>query len=76
LVGLKAGQPVAAGAVFAQVGPYPENGDWPPHLHFQLITDLLGLQGDFPGVCSPQQQEKFARICLNPNLILQSQVLA
>jgi hypothetical protein len=33
------------------------------------------MQGDFPGVCSPQQQEKFARICLDPNLILKSKVL-
>jgi murein DD-endopeptidase MepM/ murein hydrolase activator NlpD len=76
LAGLRPGQPIAAGEAFAQVGPYPENGDWPPHLHFQLITDLLGMEGDFPGVCTPQQQEKFARICLNPNLILQSRVLA
>ena len=75
LAGLKPGQAIAPGEAFAQVGPYPENGDWPPHLHLQLITDLLGLQGDFPGVCSPQQQEKFARICLDPNLILKSKVL-
>ena len=23
--------------------PYPENGSWPPHLHLQLLTDLLDL---------------------------------
>jgi hypothetical protein len=39
------------------------------------MTDLLGLRGDFPGVCTPSQQNKFARICLNPNLILKSRVL-
>jgi peptidoglycan LD-endopeptidase LytH len=76
LAGLSTGQQIARGAAFAWVGPYPENGDWPPHLHFQLLTDLLGGHGDFPGVCTPKQQEKYARICLNPNLILKSRVLA
>jgi peptidoglycan LD-endopeptidase LytH len=75
LAGLATGQALAPGEAFAQVGPYPENGDWPPHLHFQLITDLQGLRGDFPGVCTPQQQEKYARICPDPNLILKSRVL-
>jgi murein DD-endopeptidase MepM/ murein hydrolase activator NlpD len=75
LAGLRAGGAIAAGQAFARVGPYPENGDWPPHLHFQLLTDLLGMRGDFPGVCTPKQQEKFARICLDPNLILKSRVL-
>lgn len=76
LAGLRPGQTIGPGEAFAQVGPYPENGDWPPHLHLQLITDLLGMEGDFPGVCSPRQQARFARICLDPNLILQSRVLA
>ena len=44
------GQPVSAGDVMARVGAPPENGNWPPHLHFQLILDLLDLGGDFPGV--------------------------
>lgn len=76
LAGLEAGRFLSQGEAFAQVGPFPENGDWPPHLHFQLMTDLLGQQGDFPGVCTPKQQEEFARICLDPNLILRSRVLA
>jgi murein DD-endopeptidase MepM/ murein hydrolase activator NlpD len=75
LAHLTVGQVMARGEAFARVGPYPENGDWPPHLHLQLMTDLLGLRGDFPGVCTPSQQNKFARICLNPNLILKSRVL-
>lgn len=75
LQGLAVGQVLARGQAFAQVGPYPENGDWPPHLHFQLLTDLLGLRGDFPGVCTPREQEKYARICPDPNLILKIRVL-
>ena len=76
LLTLKIGQAIKKGEIFTQIGPYPENGDWPPHLHFQLITNLLGMTGDFPGVCTVQQQAYFANICLNPNLILKSQVLA
>jgi peptidoglycan LD-endopeptidase LytH len=75
LAGLAPGQALAPGEAFAQVGPYPENGDWPPHLHFQLMTDLQGKCGDFPGVCSRPEQEAYARICLDPNLILKSRVL-
>lgn len=61
---------IKAGDRLAEIGPYPENGDWPPHLHFQLMTDMLGLRGDFPGVCSLADREKFLKICPNPNDLL------
>jgi peptidoglycan LD-endopeptidase LytH len=67
---LHAGQRLAAGEVFATVGPWPENGDWPPHLHVQLITDLLGRTGDFPGVALPAERAQWAAICLDPDLLL------
>lgn len=70
LTGLYEGQPVGTGEKIAEIGPYPENGNWPPHLHFQLMTDLLGLRGDFPGVCSLPEREKFLAICPNPNALL------
>ncbi|WP_034256703.1 peptidoglycan DD-metalloendopeptidase family protein [Adhaeribacter aquaticus] len=73
---LHPGQIIKKGEEFAQFGPFPENGDWPPHLHFQLMTDLLGMMGDFPGVCTLKQQDQFSKICLDPNLILKSKVLA
>ena len=44
------GQSIRAGELIARVGSPPENGNWPPHLHFQLIIDLLDLGTDFPGV--------------------------
>ena len=47
---LEQGQSIRAGEVIARVGSPPENGNWPPHLHFQLIIDLLNLGTDFPGV--------------------------
>ncbi|MBC3538582.1 peptidoglycan DD-metalloendopeptidase family protein [Rufibacter sediminis] len=75
LDGLSVGKPFAAGQQVATMGPYPENGDWPPHLHFQLMTDLLGKSGDFPGVCAPSEEAFYRQICLDPNLILQSRHL-
>ena len=50
ITSLKQGQSIRAGEVIARVGSPPENGNWPPHLHFQLIIDLLNLGTDFPGV--------------------------
>lgn len=70
LDGLYEGKRVQAGEQFAAIGPYPENGDWPPHLHFQLMTNILGLRGDFPGVCSLADQSTFLAICPNPNILL------
>jgi murein DD-endopeptidase MepM/ murein hydrolase activator NlpD len=70
LDGLYEGKPIKAGKIIAQVGPYPENGDWPPHLHVQLMTDMLGRKGDFPGVCSVTDREHFLTICPNPNVLL------
>lgn len=59
---------IKKGEVFCQVGNFPENGDWPPHLHFQLINDLRGKQGDFPGVCNKIEKEAFRETCPDPLL--------
>jgi murein DD-endopeptidase MepM/ murein hydrolase activator NlpD len=70
LLGLQPGHALAQGQVFAHVGPYPENGDWPPHLHFQLIADMQGRWGDFPGVAPPSEHAYWAALCPNPMLIM------
>ena len=72
---LRPDQVFEKGEVFATVGPYPENGDWPPHLHFQLIADMGHHSGDFPGVARPSEQDVWAARCPNPNLILQSHLI-
>ncbi|GAA4369424.1 hypothetical protein GCM10023185_43000 [Hymenobacter saemangeumensis] len=72
---LSAGQVLQQGEAFATIGPYPENGDWPPHLHFQLIADMQGRYGDFPGVACPEEREKWAELCPDPNIVLQCQKL-
>ena len=71
LTGLEVGKVVKKGEQIATVGEYPENGGWPPHLHFQLITDMMGLTGDFFGVAPPSKREVWLSICPDPNLILQ-----
>ncbi len=70
LVGLEKGQRISAGRVFCHIGSYPENGDWPPHLHFQLIADLEGNEGDYPGVCASKDIEKYRNNCPDPKVLL------
>ncbi|WP_082773892.1 peptidoglycan DD-metalloendopeptidase family protein [Hymenobacter sp. PAMC 26628] len=72
---LRPGQALATGETFATVGPYPENGDWPPHLHFQLMLDLQGRRGDFPGVARPDERDHWTALCPDPNLLLRSPLL-
>jgi murein DD-endopeptidase MepM/ murein hydrolase activator NlpD len=68
--GLKIGKLFEAGEKIAEIGNYPINGNWPPHLHFQLITDMMGKQGDFYGVASIKECKKYLDLCPDPNLIL------
>ncbi len=62
---MQAGQPVRAGDRIATVGSPPGNGNWPPHLHFQLSLDLKDLGAEFPGVAS--QSEKGYWLDLSPS---------
>jgi peptidoglycan LD-endopeptidase LytH len=70
LAGQHSGRRFAAGEVFAGIGETQENGGWPPHLHFQIITDMGKWKGDFPGVTSPSKLERYLQLCPDPNLIL------
>ncbi len=70
LAALQPRQAVLPGKPFAHVGPYPENGDWPPHLHFQVISDMQGRWGDFPGVAPASEQAYWAELCPSPWLLL------
>ena len=67
---LALGQKITAGAPIAALGSAAVNGGWPPHLHFQVVTDLLGLGTDFPGVGTASQRAVWKALCPNPNLIL------
>lgn len=63
---LRAGMPLVAGESFATVGSPPTNGNWPPHLHFQLVLDLLDLGRNFPGVAAPSQRDRWLGLSPNP----------
>ena len=70
LKNLQEGDLVKKGDVFAEFGIPFENGQWPPHLHFQLIIDMQGKKGDYPGVCALSNRETFMANCPDPDLIL------
>ena len=63
---------IIAGQPIAEVGAPPENGNWPPHLHFQIILDLLGLNSDFPGVAFPSEMEKWLSLSPCPSMFFES----
>jgi murein DD-endopeptidase MepM/ murein hydrolase activator NlpD len=63
---LRAGMPIGAGERVGTVGAPPGNGNWPPHLHFQVILDLLDLGRDFPGVAAVGEQARWLGLSPNP----------
>ena len=67
---LAAGDRLEPGDEVGAVGEHHENGGWPPHLHFQIITDLLDHTGDFPGVAAPGTRTRWLELSPDPNLIL------
>lgn len=70
LAALQEGKYVGRGELLAHFGEPKDNGNWPPHLHFQIITDLRLYKGDYPGVCAEKEKEKYLANCPDPDLIL------
>lgn len=68
---MREGERIGKGDVFGEFGITIENGHWPPHLHFQLIRDIEGRRGDYPGVCKLSEREKYMDNCPDPDIILQ-----
>ena len=67
---LEVGKPFKQGEQIATLGNAEVNGDYPPHLHFQVIKDIQGFKGDYPGVCSKTDLEFYKNNCPNPDLLL------
>ncbi len=67
---IKVGQKVKQEEVIGFLGTNEVNGDYAPHLHFQLIVDIEDYYGDYPGVCSKNNVEFYKQNCPNPNLLL------
>lgn len=70
ITNLEVGQSFSKGQIIAALGAPEVNGDYAPHLHFQIIRDMQGYYGDFPGVCSKKNLDKFKELCPDPNLLL------
>ncbi len=71
----KLGDTIKKGDRIALLGNYPENGDWAPHLHFQVLLSLYDYTLDFPGVAYYNQIDVWKSTCPNPNLIFKSEAL-
>ncbi len=68
---LKEGKFISMGETIGHFGESNENGNWPPHLHFQIILNMQNYKGDFPGVCKLSEREKYLTNCPDPDIILQ-----
>ncbi len=67
---LDVGVEVTQGTEIAKLGTAEVNGDYPPHLHFQIIKDIQDFSGDYPGVCNQLDLAFYKNNCPNPNLLL------
>ncbi|WP_077963082.1 aminotransferase class III-fold pyridoxal phosphate-dependent enzyme [Ensifer adhaerens] len=67
---LSEGQSVAKGEAFAAFGSAEENGNWAPHLHFQIVTDHLGLGGRMHGVGVRDQWQVWREVSPDPSVVL------
>ena len=67
---LKVGMAFKQGELLGDLGGANINGDYPPHLHFQIIKDLQNFNGDYPGVCNKNDLGFYLRNCPDPNLLL------
>ncbi|MBU0696777.1 MAG: peptidoglycan DD-metalloendopeptidase family protein [Bacteroidetes bacterium] len=70
LGGLTSGKRINKGEQFCDFGIAEENGFWPPHLHFQLMCDMEGLNGDYPGVAKFSEFDLWKSKIPDPNIIL------
>ncbi len=70
LINLEIGQKVKAGEIIARLGDASVNGDYAPHLHFQIIKDLQGNIGDYPGVSNKKDLSFYLQNCPDPNVLI------
>jgi len=70
LDGLYTGKAITKNERIGSFGAMDENGHWPPHLHFQLMFDMEGKKGDYPGVCRFSENAIYQKNIPDPQLIL------
>ena len=64
------GDELAAGDVLGWVGTPPTNGAWAPHVHVQVILDLLERGPDYPGVGAPSRRSLWLGLSPDAGLLL------
>ncbi|WP_313791525.1 peptidoglycan DD-metalloendopeptidase family protein [Lacinutrix neustonica] len=70
IANLNVGTVLKQGETLGYLGKAEVNGDYAPHLHFQIIKDLQGNSGDYPGVSSSGDLEFYKDNCPNPEVVL------
>lgn len=66
---LSLGQAIAKGEAFTAFGAPSENGHWSPHLHFQVVTDHLGLEARMHGVGVGDQWQVWRAVSPDPSVV-------
>ena len=69
------GSIIKKGEKIGELGNSKENGNWAPHLHFQVMLSMLDYEVDFPGVAYFNQIEVWKSICPDPNQLFKSEAL-
>lgn len=70
IANIEVGSFFTKGQQLATLGDASVNGNYAPHLHFQIIKDIATNIGDYPGVCSKKDLNYYLENCPNPNLLL------
>ena len=75
LTHVRPGQTVAAGEVVGFIGDHTVNGGWAPHVHLQIMTDLMadpehGFDGNFEGAGEPSRMAIWKSIVPDANLLV------
>lgn len=70
IASIKIGDFFTKGQQLATLGDSSVNGDYAPHLHFQIIKNIENNFGDYPGVCSKNKLDYYLENCPDPNLLL------
>ncbi len=75
VINTKVGTKIKKGQKIGTLGKQNENGNWVPHLHFQVMLSLLNFTDDFPGVTFYHQLEVWKSLCPDPNLLFKNESL-
>lgn len=70
ITSLEVGGHFAKGKRLGTLGDSTVNGNYAPHLHFQIIKNIGNNFGDYPGVCSQSDLIFYLENCPDPNLLL------